>query len=85
MKLSKIQKLAQMTDGRMADNRYIINKREKGQPRFIKCCCCGKKFDLKDSEDYIGAINQWKNFGEKCYMCGRGFCHCKNDKDNKSD
>ena len=64
-------------DGRMGDNRYIINKREKGQPRFFKCACCGMKIDLKDSVDYIGAINQWKAFGEKCYMCGKGFCDCK--------
>jgi len=77
MKLSRIQKLAELMDGRMADNRYIINKREKGQPRFIKCTCCGKKFDLKDSVDYIGAINQWKAFGKKCYTCGKGFCRCK--------
>jgi len=77
MKLSKRQKLAEMMDGRMGEDRYIINKREKGQLRFIKCVCCSKKIDLKDSDDYIGAINQWKAFGNKCYMCGRGFCDCK--------
>lgn len=81
MRLSKTQKLASLMDGRMGDNRYIINRREKGQPRFIKCVCCGKKFDLKDSIDYIGAVNQWKAFGEKCYMCGRGFCDCKKKKE----
>jgi len=71
MELSKVQKLAQLVDGR------IVNRKEEGQPRFIKCVCCGKKFDLKDSIDYIGAINQWKAFGKKCYACGKGFCRCK--------
>jgi len=77
MKLSGIQKLALLRKERIADNRHIVNKREKGQPRFIKCVCCGKEFDLKDSVDYIGAINQWKAFGKKCYFCGKGLCDCK--------
>lgn len=67
------------TDGGYSDhdNRYIINKREKGQKRFFKCCCCGEKYDLKDSEDYVGAVEQWEQLGHKCYACGKGFCHCK--------
>ena len=80
MELSKTQKLAQLMDGRMKDNQYIVNRKKEDQPRFIKCICCGKEFDLKDSADYIGAINQWKAFGEKCYACGKGLCRCKDKK-----
>jgi len=83
MKLSKIQKLASLMEGRMGSNRYIVNKREKGQPRFFKCVCCGKKFDFGDSVDYIGAVNQWEAYGEKCYTCGEGLCHCKEKEVNK--
>lgn len=70
MKLNKIQKLASLLDGKMVNNQYIVNKREKGQPKFIQCTCCKKIFDLSNSDDYIGAIKQWEKFGKKCYACG---------------
>jgi len=74
---SRTQKLASLMEGKMGDNRYVINKREKGQQRFFKCVCCGTKFDFKDSEDYVGAVKQWEDGGGKCYRCANGFCHCK--------
>lgn len=83
MTYSKEQQVASLfnrrTDGGYSvhDNRYIINKREEGQKRFFKCCCCGDEIDLKDSIDYVGAVEQWEQLGGKCYACGNGFCHCK--------
>ena len=63
---------------------YIINKWKEGQPRVFKCGCCGKNIDLKDSDDYAGAVNQWKTLGKKCYACGHNLgsktsfpCHVK--------
>jgi len=84
MKLSNIQKLALLMDGRIADNQYIVNKREEGQPRFFKCTCCGETTDFEDSDDYIGAVNQWVAHGEKCYMCWKGFCHCKEKEEQNA-
>ena len=86
MKYSQKQQIASLfnrrTDGGYSahDNRYIINKREKGQKRFFTCSCCNKKFDFGNSEDYVGAVEQWKGFGGKCYACAKGFCHCKEEK-----
>lgn len=83
MKYSRKQQVASLfnrhTDGGYSEhsNLYIINKREKGQKRFFTCSCCGVKHDFKDSEDYVGAVEQWEGFGNKCYACGKGFCHCK--------
>jgi len=78
MKLSKTQELASMMQVRSGmSNYYIKNKREKGQPRFFKCVCCGEKFDFDDSVDYIGAVMEWKSRGNKCWACGYGRCHCK--------
>lgn len=47
--------------------------------RFIwqACVDCGKEHDFSNSIDYVGAVDQWKGFGDKCYVCGRGFCHCQ--------
>ena len=63
---------------------YLENKWEEGQPKTIHCSCCGKTFDLTESVDYAGAVQQWKDFGKKCYVCGKGLgtkknfpCHCK--------
>jgi len=58
-------------------NYYLINKWEKGQPKTIQCSCCGKVIDLTDSVDYAGAVQQWEDFGKKCYRCGTGRCNCK--------
>ena len=76
MGYSKKQQVASIFSRGRDDNRYIVNKREKGQKRFFKCNCCGKKFDFGDSTDYVGAVEQWDSFGGKCYACGRGLCHC---------
>jgi len=56
---------------------YIINKREKGQKRIFKCKCCEKEYDFSDSDDYVGAVDQWEHFGGMCYACAKGYCHCK--------
>ena len=69
LELSKTQKLALLVEGKMADDQYIVNKREKNQPRFFKCSCCGKEFDFHKSDDYVGAVRQWQEFGGKCYPC----------------
>ncbi len=68
----------------MSHKSYIVNKRAKGQPRFFKCVCCGKEFDFNDSVDYIGAVMQWEGGGGKCYACANGYCHCKEDKKEKT-
>lgn len=67
------------TDGGYSphDNRYIINKREKGQKRKFTCKCCGETYDFSKSEDYVGAVDQWESGGGKCYACANGYCHCK--------
>ena len=82
IELSKIQKLASLMEGRMVDNQYIVNKREKNQPRFFKCSCCGKEFDFSNSDDYVGAVKQWEQGGGKCYACAHGFCHCQEEAES---
>lgn len=84
MRYSRKQQLVSSIEKVMPENRYVINKREKGQKRFFTCSCCGKKFDLGDSDDYVGAVEQWEQFGGKCYVCFHGLgtrewmpCHVK--------
>jgi len=76
MKYSKKQQLIKTIEAVMTEDRYIVNKREKGQQRVFTCKCCGQSWNLDNTVDYVGAVEQWKSFGEKCYACGRGFCHC---------
>ena len=76
MKYSGKQQTASLFNS-LSSNTYIINKREKGQKRIFKCSCCGKDFDFSNSEDYVGAVNQWEKFGGMCYACAKGFCRCK--------
>lgn len=83
MKYSAKQQLASLINRDREDNRYMVNKREKGQQKVFICNCCGKEFDFSDSTDYVGAVEQWEGFGGKCYACGRGLCHCQErDKNN---
>ena len=77
MKYSREQQTASLLNPLLGENRYVINKREKGQKRFFTCSCCGIKHDFKDSVDYVGAVEQWERFGGKCYACANGYCHCK--------
>ena len=48
---------------------YIINRWKDGQQRFVTCRKCKKKFDLKDSDQYLEAIREFKERGEICYLC----------------
>lgn len=84
MKYSKRQQFISLVSGGMPEDRYIKNKREKGQKRFFTCSCCGKRFDFKDSDDYVGAVKQWEQGGGECYVCAHGLglkedfpCHIK--------
>ncbi len=76
MKYSRKQQLVSSIEEGMAEDRYIINEREKGQKRKFTCKCCGKTHDFSGSIDYVGAVNQWERGGGKCYVCANGFCHC---------
>ncbi len=77
MKYSKKQQLVSRIEGCMGEDRYIENKREKGQKKIFQCKCCGSSHDFSDSIDYVGAVDQWEKFGGKCYACANGYCHCK--------
>ena len=76
MEYSREQRIISLANRSRKDNYYIINKMEEGQKAIFKCSCCGKDFDLSDSQDYVGAVDQWEQFGGKCYACGKGLCHC---------
>jgi len=77
MEYSRKQQIISEANRIAKDNSYIINKREEGQKKLFVCNCCGKEFDLGDSIDYVGAVEQWARFGERCYACAKGLCHCK--------
>jgi len=84
MEYSKGQKLISLINRNRKDDYYMVNKREKDNKRFFKCSCCGKTFDFKDSEDYVGAVEQWEQGDNKCYVCANGLgnkqnfpCHIK--------
>ena len=51
---------------------------------IFKCSCCGEDSDFSNSDDYVGAVEQWERFGGKCYACAKGFCHCKNTPQDRT-
>lgn len=81
VEFSRKQQLTSLINRGMTGNRYIVNEREEGQKRLFACSCCGKEFDFSNSIDYVGAVEQWKQGGGKCYACAHGLCHC-HEKDN---
>ena len=82
--MARKQQLISRANKIRTDNYYIKNKREEGQQKIFTCSCCGKEFDFGDSEDYVGAVEQWEQLGGKCYACGKGFCCCPKGGENGS-
>lgn len=76
MKYSRKQQIISLINESRKDNSYIVNKREEGQQELFICNCCKKEFNFANSIDYVGAVDQWKQNGSKCYACANGFCHC---------
>lgn len=81
---SDIGRISNKIEKQSGGRYYLSNKWEKGQPKTIKCSCCGKIINLINSVDYAGAVQQWEDYGKKCYACGENLgtkksfpCHCK--------
>ena len=67
--MSKLTNKQKIATALSSGNRYIVNKREKGQRRFFKCPKCKKKFDLSKSVEYGAAVEMFEARGDLCVGC----------------